>query len=102
MAATEPVTPSSTLAMASLAMLRFDRVEQPGREFCPGDPLITLCRAEVGPLGRAVERVGDHPVGIRLPARLFGDSEKLLIADANLQLELHEDAAKCPVPADPV
>src|SRR5207237_5749811 len=92
MAATEPVTPSNTLAMACLPMLRFDRIEQSGRQVGPGNALVAACRTQVGPFGRAVEGVRGHPIGVRLLARLFGDGKQLLVADTDLQLELHEDA----------
>src|SRR5215207_9469468 len=103
MAATEPVTPSSTLAISPPPAQVVDGVEQTVRQFGPRDTLVAVTdRPEKRPLGGRLQRVGHHQVGVGLAARSFGHVEKLLVADADFKFELHERAAKAPFGPDGV
>src|SRR4051794_37833627 len=96
MAATEPVTPSSTLAMSRLLMVSFKHVEQRARQFGTRYLVVPLLVAQERPFGGTIERVGDHPIGGRIPARTLGDGEQFVFAHADLQLELDEQAVEFP------
>src|SRR5262245_1168265 len=126
MAATEPVTPKSTLAMALLPMQSFDGIEQAGRQVAAADPYIPCLRGPLTPIpspprrgrgqnrrpsgawsqerprGSAFQRVGYHQVGGRLPTRALGDVAQLLLTQPDFELEFDEDAAKAPVAANAI
>src|SRR5437763_15502563 len=69
-AATEPVTPSRTLAMAALRNDALDGADEFGRELVPFDAHVSaVLRPDVGPIAGRFERVGDHQLGVRLSPR---------------------------------
>src|SRR5262249_3805238 len=97
MAATEPVTPRRTLAMGPLLVQAFRCVEQAVGQFAAGDAVVAaLERAEVGQGGGAFQRVGRHEVRGGVAARALGDLQQPLVADADLELELDQDAPEAP------
>ena len=77
--------------------LLFDRVEQGAGQFGAYHLLVPALVAEKRPVGGAFERVCDHPVGRRMQPRLFRDGQQVRFADADFELELHEQAAMGPV-----
>src|SRR6516162_7616953 len=100
MAATEPVTPSSTLATLRLLMLLFENVEQSTRQVGPRHLFVPTCIAEEGPIRCAFERVGHHPIRVRLTARLFRNRQQFAVAQADFQLEFHKQTAIVPLLAN--
>src|SRR5262249_47422279 len=98
-AATEPVTPSKTLATA----VRLHGVEQSVGQLRPLDPpVLSPERAEEGVARGPFQGVRHHQVAPRLPPRALGDSEQLRVGDADFQFELDEGAAEAPVAAEAV
>src|SRR5439155_15128577 len=96
-AATEPVTPSSTLAIGLLLMEMFHFLQQARCQVTATDAgVAAIERTEQRPEARPLQRVGNHQVGGGLPPRPLGDLQELLVADADLQLELDQHTAEVP------
>src|SRR4051812_9652900 len=101
MAATEPVTPRRTLAMCSPAP--FGKVDQPASQSGPGHTLVpTRDGTDECPVGRTLERVGDHEVRLGLSPRALGDGLQLGLGLADFELELDEQATEAPRLAEEV
>src|SRR5262245_51501110 len=101
MAATEPVTPTSTLAMCSLPVGVFHCLHYTlGKKAARAVLIPAEQWSDVGPCRSALQRGGDHQIGLRLFTVLLGNLEKALFTDADFQLELHQDAAKTPFGPD--
>src|SRR5262249_41671836 len=99
-AATDPVTPTKTLAMAPPPVL-LDRGQEARGQLVPGHTLVGPAqRPQVGPLRRPFQRVGHHQVGIGVTARPLGDVDQLVLAQADLELELDQHAPKPPLGPD--
>src|SRR5258707_5577815 len=63
---------------------------------------MSVDRADIRPGIGSLQGVGHHQIGMRMPARAFGDLQQLFIADADFQLELDEESAKSPLSANAV
>src|ERR1019366_7620894 len=99
MAATEPVTPSRTLAMSRPPML-FNYIEQRTGQLGSGQLLVALSVAEKRPVRFVFERVGHQPVSVGMLAGSLGNRQQVVVADADFEFELHQQAAMGPVLAD--
>src|SRR5207248_4888626 len=76
-AATEPVTPSRTLAMVPLAQELFEPLEESGGQVAPADTLVaSRAGAEEGVVAGAFQGVGHHQLRSRVPPRALGDLEQ--------------------------
>src|SRR5262249_20425205 len=90
-AATEPVTPSRMLAMCALLVQPFHAFQQTNGEVSAGEALILSAeRPQVSPEGGAFQGVRHHQVCSGLAARTFRDVQQLLVAAADLELELDQ------------
>ena len=98
-AATEPVTPSSTLAMPRSWWQLFDSVQQalPGSSRRLTRSIVAVQRAEDRPMRRPLPGCWPPSGRRRNGARMLGDLQQPLVADADFQLELDQHAAEAPV-----
>src|SRR5260370_34026594 len=77
-AATDPVTPKRTLAMAFAFCQSLQRVEQPRGKVGPVNSLLlTVQRSQVGVPVHIFQGVGDHQLRRRLTARLLRHVQQL-------------------------
>src|SRR5207247_640450 len=103
MAATDPVTPSKTLAIAPLRVQALHFRDQARRQFTTRDlDVAPIQGTQHGPLGCPAERIGDHQVGGGVLPRALGDLDQFGVADADFELEFDEHATEAPVLAHPV
>src|SRR5438128_9284930 len=96
-AATEPVTPSNTLAMSEFPMLRFDQSNEFGWQGRARHPFVSpVARPEQRPILRPLQTVRHHQVRPGLLPRALGDVAQSIVINANFELELHQYAPKAP------
>src|SRR5256885_15509754 len=103
MAATEPVTPSNTLAMAALLVQALHGVQEARRQLRALHALVTAgTRANEGPVLRPFQGVGDHQFRARLLTGLLSNFKQFVVADADFELKLDQQATELPVGTDAI